>query len=247
MTMDVALKYSPENLMGDWGAVQDWNEAGTSAAPTGWAMSGTAGSVARESTIIKYGVYSMKIISGASASYKAEYSYKSFANYAGKTVKFGMYVYCGTASKARIYINDGITTTNSSFHTGDSTWQWLEVTAQIDASNTKLVFGCESTSVSITAYFANGIAVEGEVTITNLRDTKIYTRSEDVSPAVNVRFSQYSVPRREGSFIDNVQLKDKLIGGSCPAYGIDVFRSAWILRYDIKDRLRQETRFVFIR
>ena len=100
--MDVTLKYCTENLIGDWGALQDFNEAGTSAAPPGWVATGTAGSIARESTIIKFGLYSTKIISGASGAYALEYNYKDFSLWAGRTIKCGCLVFCGTASKARI-------------------------------------------------------------------------------------------------------------------------------------------------
>lgn len=210
MVMDVALKYSPENIIGDWGALQDFAENGASAAPTGWVATGTAGSIARESTIIKYGVYSTKIISGASGSYALEYNYKDFSLYAGRTIKFGCWVFCGTASKARIYIKDGLSATaNSSFHTGNGTWQFLETTLQVDPSNTRLSFGIECVSATITAYFSGGVAVEGETIFSDLRGANIYVRSEEVEPSIDVRFSSYAVPRREGSFIDNVQFEER--------------------------------------
>jgi phage-related protein len=203
--MNKAIRISPPNLMSDWGYVESWS-AGDSSAPDGWAMSGTAGSVAKEDTTIKYGSYSMKIISGSSNSYKATYSHSDYDDYEGKTITFGMWVKCSTASKARIYIYDGTTTTNSSYHAGDGEWEWIEVEGQIGASNTELTFGCEVQSSTITAYFDGGVAVDGEVIFTELSG---YV--EGWKPNIKYSATTHEIARRYGVHMSDVKLKDRSI------------------------------------
>jgi len=203
--MNTAFRVSSENIIADWGYVEDWT-AGDSVAPTGWVMSGTAGSVAKESSTIKYGTYSMKIISGSSNSYKAGYSIDDYDDYEGRTVKFGMWVYCGTASKARIYIYDGTTTTNSSYHTGGGDWEFLEVEAQVGASNTELTFGCEVQSSTITAYFDGGIAIEGDTIFTELSNY-----IEDWKPILRYKNSKFDIARKDGILIPKVKRAERMI------------------------------------
>lgn len=220
--MDSALKFSPENLIKDWGHVQDWNENGDSAAPTGWVMVGTAGSVAKESTNIKYGNYSMKIISAATGTYAAEISLPEYTLYRGFTLKFGMWIKCNTASKARIYIDDGVTQTFSSYHTGGNDWEFLEVEKQISTSNTEVTFGAQNTNNAITAYFTNGVAVRGETIFTDLRDAKIYTRDQDTDITTSSDVSDYSVPRRDGAFVDDVKYRAKKFVLRIQTYGATI-------------------------
>ncbi len=203
--MGKALKISPKNLL-DWGSVESWS-AGDSSAPDGWTMSGTAGSVAKESTIVKIGTYSMKIISGSSNTYKSSISLSNYDDYENRTIKFGMWAYCGTGSKARIYIDDGVAAQqDSSDHTGGSSWEFLEVEHQISASNTELTFGCEVTSSTITAYFDGGVAVEGDTIFTDLSDY-----IEAWSPSVKYRNSKFTIARKHGVFSQGVRYDSRSI------------------------------------
>jgi hypothetical protein len=61
--------------------------------------------------------------------------YKKFQ---GVQVTLGAYVYADDANNVRLAIDDGVDETFSSFHTGDSTIQWLEVTVTIDPAATEV-------------------------------------------------------------------------------------------------------------
>lgn len=213
MAIDIDLKISPKNIMEDFGDFESWSE-GTSSAPDGWAMVGTAGSVARESgaSNIKFGNYSMKIISGASASYAAEYSFKDYVSYAGRTITFGVWVKTSSASNVRIYIDDGVSArANSSYHTGGGDWEFLTVELQVDLDNTELVFGCEVESSTITAYFDGAIFVEGDIIFTSFRDSNVFIKENEFQPEVRVDVSEFSTPRTIGSVVSNVRLRSKEI------------------------------------
>ncbi|QGH73010.1 MAG: tail protein [Siphoviridae sp. ctCJE6] len=184
-------------------------------------MVGTAGSVAKESTEIKYGTYSMKIISGSSNQYAAEYAFdflsvlerngeKVVANnyFPGRTMTFGMWVKCSTASKARIYIDDGISKTYSSYHTGGGSFEFLTVEKQLDAEMNKLVFGCEVASSTITAYFDSGIACDGELLYTDFRGNNIYVRESEWEPSVTFSFGSFVIPRRDGVQVHNSYIRE---------------------------------------
>ena len=218
MTMAKAVKISPENIIEDWGSFEDWAN-GDSVAPSDWVATGTAGSIAKESTIIKDGLYAMKIISGASATYAAELSYANYDVYAGRTVRFGMWVYCASASKARIYIDDGITVTYSSYHTGGGSFEFLEVGAQISSVNTKLVFGCQVAATSVTAYFDAGIAVEGEVIFTQLQTTRLWLMEDNIAPSINIGLSTFEVARKEGVYFADAKLGTRSIKMTVKMFG----------------------------
>ncbi len=219
MTMAKLMRISPENLIADWGFCEDWS-AGNSSAPGNWFMTGTAGSVARETTNIKYGLYSMKITAGSSGVYAAELRYGgSYLDYQGRTLSFGMWVKCSSASKARIYIDDGVNKTYSSYHTGDGTFQFLSVTVQIAATNTKINFGAEVAANAVVAYFDGGVAVEGEYIFTDLQSSNIYVMSDGISPSFKNSVSSSDLARREGIFISNVKLGEKALTMSVQLWG----------------------------
>lgn len=220
----LAFKISPENFIGDFGYVESWSQ-GDSVAPDGWAMTGTAGSVAKESTIKKFGEFAMKITSGASSVYAAEYKYDittrriqvgnrkvlTSVYLAGRTIKFGMWIRCDTASKARIYINDGVARSNSSYHDGDDTFQFIEVEHQVDDNFTDMIFGAEVENNGVVAYFDGGIVVEGENIFTEFRGDNVYIREEDWRPSVTFSVTNFTILRRDASRIDDVKMRNRTI------------------------------------
>lgn len=223
MAPELAVKISPTNWIRDFGYVESWSK-GTSVAPDGWSMTGVAGSVARESTEVKVGTYAMKIISGGSSVYASEYDLEiqarmvqsiktksvKFSNYLpGKTIKFGMWVKCSSASKARIYINDGVARSNSSYHTGGGDWEFLEIEHQVDDNPTTLLLGAEVASSAVTAYFDGGVLVEGDTIFTDLRGTNVYARNRDWKPTVKLSLGNFNISRRHGSRIDDQKFQEK--------------------------------------
>lgn len=137
----------------------DFWAAGDSAAPDGWTISGSGAAVAKETTTYKGGPYAAKITSPAGATaylYQPIETKRGLAYWKGKTVTFGCWVWCDTANIARIQIDaNGVESALSSYHTGNSTWQWLTVTMTVttSASLTALWATCFLNAVSKVAYF----------------------------------------------------------------------------------------------
>ena len=135
--------------------------AGDSSAPAHYTLSGTAPVIARAGsgladTTRKVGSFCAKVTGGSTTATLAQQilttsSYNDFLD--GLTVTFGCWVWCASASSARITISDGATSTNSNYHTGGSSWEWLSVTHVIDASATQLVAQM-TTVASIVSYFS---------------------------------------------------------------------------------------------
>lgn len=194
--MGKAFIISRPNLLADFGYCESWS-AGTSSAPDGWTMSGTAGSVARESTEVKYGTYSMKITAGSSASYIASTSLSSYLSYRGRTMTFGMWVKCSTINKVHIRYNDGVGSGNSSYHTGSGAWEFLTVTFQESATASELTLSVEVINNAIVAYCDGGILVEGE---TATLDLSSYL--SDWNPSAALDYSSFDIARRHSVFID---------------------------------------------
>lgn len=103
--MQSEIKISPENLL-LWGDLEDWSENGASAAPTEYTLGGSGATVAREATIVKKGSYSAALTRvGDNA--KLYQDLAQYADYKGRKVTFGCWVYATVASRARIAIDDG--------------------------------------------------------------------------------------------------------------------------------------------
>jgi len=204
MTAAIGIKITPKNLLADWGEFEDW-ELGASDSPSGWSKNGTP-TIARESTIIKFGTYSLKLV-GTGAS---QYLYRAIDNgtdYAGRTIKLGVYVYTAGAG-VTISLADGVGTTNSDAHTGGGSWELLTVTRQIDASATKLEVELNIPN-GITAYYDHCILVEGEVLSFEFNSVN-YTLG-NWKDAINVRAPSFEIARREGIYIPETHLGSKTV------------------------------------
>lgn len=205
--MNSLINISNKNLI-EWSNMEDW-VSGASAAPTEHTLSGASATVARESTIVKRGTYSAKV-TRVGADSTLYHDFPDYASYAGRQMTFGAWVYATVASRARLSIGDGVGTTNSSYHTGDSTWQWLTVTRNIDTSPTRIRCGMEVNTGNTSGYFDGGILVEGSTIFTDLS-----TYLETWKPGKRYRLTKFNIPRREGVLINNVEhdaLSIKLAG-----------------------------------
>jgi hypothetical protein len=153
---------NPTNLLSN-GDFEVWS-AGASADPDGWTLVGASATIAREATIVKLGTYSAKLTRAGANCYLEQYFHttKGIAYWRGRKVTLGCWVYATVANRALIYISDDVTVTPSSYHTGDSTWQLLSVTATIGASATAMAFLCFIATGNTSAYFDGAICVEGE-------------------------------------------------------------------------------------
>lgn len=154
---------NPTNLLSN-GDFAYWS-AGTSVAPDEWTLAGTAGSVAREATIVKLGTYSGRITAGADwyAFQSADMSSAKGINYwKGKTITCGCWCYATMASTGVFQLIDGIQTITSSFHTGNSTWQWLTATITVASNSSYVIVRLFAALAGQTAYFDGAMCVEGE-------------------------------------------------------------------------------------
>jgi len=150
--------------------------AGDALAPDNWTLYGVGASVAKEDALEKIGDYSAKLTSavGASASLIQEiHEVRSIGYWSGRSVTFGAWVYATVANKVRLYIGDNVGDSFSSYHTGDSSWQWLSVTRDIDES---------ATAVKAYLYVAaNSVGyIDGAMLIEGSNDFAFYPHVLDV-------------------------------------------------------------------
>ncbi|MCB7127993.1 MAG: hypothetical protein J3T61_00440 [Candidatus Brocadiales bacterium] len=151
------------NLLRNGG--QEYWSAGTSVAPDGWTLAGAGATVAREGTTFRTGVFSAKVIrSGADATLTAsaidnttEYHNVHFRS---RAITLGAWVWSSVASSSRLRIDDGIGTTDSSLHTGGSSWEFLTVTRTLSATATK-VDAQFMVILDTTAYVDGVVMVQG--------------------------------------------------------------------------------------
>lgn len=142
---------------------ETWDPAATPAVanPSHWTASvAGGGSAGRSTTQVKQGTYAVALINGAanSASLQQDViptiSASVEPTWRSRTVILTAWVHCGSATRARIRINDGISTGSSSYHTGGGTWEQLILTHTLAATATRLrVELLVDTGASITTYF----------------------------------------------------------------------------------------------
>ncbi len=173
-TFDIGVLRQTSNLVtnGDF-------ETGDPA--TGWTSG--LGTCSQSTTQVKVGTYSEKLISGAAGIAWFYQDISSPENYARQTVTMTCWVWCATASKAFIQIDDTAGSTASSYHTGDSTWQQLSVSRVMNGASfqisLRVVLG------TITAYFDYAL-------LTNPKVVGMMTRKDARSvPAYQVFDDEY--------------------------------------------------------
>ena len=120
-------------------------------ATTGWTLVGAGASFASSATQAKYGTQSGRVIRSGTDCY-IYYPLTNYPYWSGN-ITYGCWVYATAADRARIAINDGTTTTYSSYHTGGSTWEWLTVTASVAAGTETVHFRNYVDTGDTTAYF----------------------------------------------------------------------------------------------
>ncbi len=213
--MQADIKISPENLL-PWSYMEDW-ENGTSSAPTEHVLSGAGASIAQESSIVKHGTYSAKLTrSGTNCAFY--YDLPNYQDYIGKTVIFGAWVYATVASRARILVSDGTSSSNSFDHSGNGSWEWLEVTPAFQVTATAANLRCQFqvNTGDTSAYFDGGILCEGDNTFTVLTD---YVDVQSWSARKKILGKSYGLTRRDGSKIPRTQYDELMIKSKMLAIG----------------------------
>ena len=141
-------------MMGD-GQFERWAN-GTSSAPSGWTVDSNS-TIARESTIVNKGSYSAKLTSDGTNEGYLQWQLNKYIKYAGD--KFTLKADCNTdtASRVRMRIQDGVTTTNDDYHTGGGGFEELEITNfTLDDAPTELTVQLRIEAGSaVTAYWNN--------------------------------------------------------------------------------------------
>ena len=135
--------------------------SGTISAPDNWTHAGSGGiSQGADSTVTP--PYAANLIGDLSGTNELYQDYSSYADFAQKKVSFGAVANTATVSLARIGINDGVTTTWSSYHTGGSSDEWLTVTHTMAAGATRLRVYCQvAAGLIVSALFKSVSLVEG--------------------------------------------------------------------------------------
>ena len=167
-------------LNGNTSVYFDYGDCEEPGSLTSWTLTGAGAYVVKESTIVKVGSYSAKVNrNGADTSI-----YQTVAAITtGKSATFGCWVYATAASRARIgIVTDGTGTTYSSYHTGDSTWQYLTVSATIGGSPTYVRATCQINTGDTIAYFDGGTLSDDTSNVLWTVDEWIYVSS---LPGVN--------------------------------------------------------------
>lgn len=152
---------NPTNLLSN-ASFENWG-AGASAAPDGWTLTGAGAAVARESSIIKIGAYSAKITRSGTDAVLYVTGINSLGTYVGgRTFTFGCWVYATVANRARIKLGDQKDSdTFSSYHSGNSTWQFLTVTKTCNVASSSLDAVLVVDTGDTSAYFDGAMLVEG--------------------------------------------------------------------------------------
>ena len=181
-----------ENLLSN-DDLEDWSD-GASSAPDGWTVGGAGAVIARESTIVKIGTYSAELTRNGSNSTLSQNIYQADL-FNGKTMTAGCWVYATVAGRAYIHLQDGIGTTASIAHPGDSTWHWLSVTITMDnlATQCTMIMGVYNGDTSV--YFDGAILVEDStVPITPVLDTygvQVYSREREFTGSMIIENGLY--------------------------------------------------------
>lgn len=134
--------------------------------PDYWTLAGSGATMARSTTRSYRSKYAIAITrAGADCTLTQDvgmlWNGVSGEDLSGKAVEATGAFWSAVASQVRIGINDGVTTTYSSYHTGGSTWERLNVSKTLSASATK----CEvtiSVEGSDTVCYANDVFLSWE-------------------------------------------------------------------------------------
>ena len=166
---------NPTNLLSN-GDFENWS-AGTSVAPDGWTADLNGGSVARESSIVKLGSYSVKLTSPQNNDAGLVYDIgqvKGMAYWRGRSVTVGIWIkssnfgadngFIVTSDLPRIYLTPYITADE---------WTFISATWKVESDATNLKLRIHAAYGYGVAYFDGAMCVEGE---------SIFAFSEGITP-----------------------------------------------------------------
>ena len=130
--------------------------------PDDWTISGGTSTMAREATIRIRKPYSLAITYVGAAAVVSQnvwdWSGISANSLRGKTVTVGAWVRSANASSVRLRVYDGVDTSNSAYHTGNSVFSLLTQSHTVNAAATELTISVR-VEVSETAYVNDFVVV----------------------------------------------------------------------------------------
>lgn len=159
----VFLSESPNMLQNE--SYSLWDN-GVALAPDGWALAGVGATVA-QTTATQRGSYAATVTRvGADATLSqplpsALVQYLTRSGIALQTLRAGAWVTATVASRARVGIYDGVTTTWSDYHTGSGTPEWLEASLPLTATMTTLQMVDSVDTGNTSATFSGAVFVPG--------------------------------------------------------------------------------------
>jgi len=140
---------------------------GDSSAPSRWTLAGTGAAVARAGTSLadtnrKVGDFCAKLTFGSTTltlqnDILTTAAFSRLSHLQQEVFGFGVWIKSAVASQVRVYITDGVTTTYTSYHTGDNTWQWLSTTHTVSDTATKISIGISVESSAGNPAYASGV------------------------------------------------------------------------------------------
>ena len=138
---------------------EDYNTYNSSGVlvPDHWAISGASATMARSTTQVRRGQYSLAITRSGTDCAVSQIpglliSGVSGDSLVGKTITIAAWCWSAVASQVRIRITDGVDTTNSSYHTGGSTWEELTATHTVNSAATSLTVSVRVESDNTVCY-----------------------------------------------------------------------------------------------
>lgn len=144
------------------GDMESWH-LGSALAPDGWVLTGAGGTVAKRTDVWYEGVASAAITRSGTDVHLSRDAYNDMgAIYIrSKTVTFSAYVHCSVASRARLRVYDGTTTSYSVYHLGDGNWKLLSVTVVVGSGATVLQVGLQVDTGNTGAFIDAAMLCEG--------------------------------------------------------------------------------------
>lgn len=180
----------------------EWWGKGQYQPPDYWSLYGTGASVERVAVYL-HGAYGAKVVRAGFDCYlyqdSIDYTYLK-----GREATFSMFVQCSAANRARISIDDGITTTYSNYHTGDGTWQVLTAKQTIGSAAGRVRCSCHIANTDGFAYFDAAMLNDGSAPFgfvphpTDYHRYGIITATRDMTAAsgnVSYDLTGFGVPK----------------------------------------------------
>jgi hypothetical protein len=112
----------------------------------------------------------------------------NWIDYKGLQATLGSWVYATIANRGAIEIQDGTSTSSSSYHNGDSTWHWITVTGSISAVATQVRLRCRLENGNTSVYYDG------------MKLTLGSTCTPDTYPPVSIAFTG-SVPNNNNPYV----------------------------------------------